>query len=86
MHPLHLRVPVAVVENDGVCGDEVDAQPSRPRRDQVDKIFASGGVESSDIETPLNTARFSVQSRVAVPSSGAVLFEDVEHGGELGED
>ncbi len=43
-----LRVPVAVKNDDGVGGGEIDAQAARPRRQQEAKVLRAGRVEVID--------------------------------------
>ena len=46
---IHLRVPVAVVEDDDVCGVEVDAEAARPRAQHEDELGAALGVVLLDL-------------------------------------
>ncbi len=82
----YLRVPVRVVEDDGVGRGEVHAHAARARGDEEDEEVGPGGVEAAQVEAALHAVGGAVEARVLVAAEEAVVLQDVEHGGELREE
>jgi hypothetical protein len=71
---VHLRVPVAVVEDDDVGSREVDAQAARARREQEAKLLAAVRVERVDHVLAVLARRVAVDAAVLVrPAREAAL-------------
>mmetsp|Transcript_30860 Transcript_30860/g.73325 ORF Transcript_30860/g.73325 Transcript_30860/m.73325 type:complete len:377 (-) Transcript_30860:2759-3889(-) len=85
---LHVAVgvEVRVVQNDRICGREVDALPARARREQEHEHCPVLIVELVDEALALVARDVSVDPHVRVSEEGEELLEDVEHRGELRED
>ena len=83
---VHLRVPVAVVDDDGIGGGEVDTQTSGAGGEEEDKLLRAGGVVRVDHVLARVPVGVTVDAAVLVPAEEEVILEDVEEAGHLGED
>ena len=82
---VHSGVPVAVIEDDGVCRGEVDAQPPRPgaQQEHEDVIAA---LEVGHHVPPLRDLAAAIQPDVGVLPVAHELLQQVDHPGHLGVD
>mmetsp|Transcript_16565 Transcript_16565/g.57911 ORF Transcript_16565/g.57911 Transcript_16565/m.57911 type:complete len:886 (+) Transcript_16565:420-3077(+) len=83
---VHLRVPVAVVEDDDVGRGEVDAEPAGARGQQEHEAVALVLRVAVDGLLPQVARDGTVQALVHVAAEAQVLLERVEHLDELRED
>ena len=81
-----LRVPIRVIQDDSVGGEQVDAQPARASREHEDEDVRAGRVERRHHLLALFSGRAAVEPAVLVATIEAIVFEDVEHLGHGGED
>mmetsp|Transcript_8505 Transcript_8505/g.28977 ORF Transcript_8505/g.28977 Transcript_8505/m.28977 type:complete len:798 (+) Transcript_8505:345-2738(+) len=83
---VRLGVPVRVVEDHRVRRLEVDAEAPGARGEEEDKLVRALLVEGVDGVLALLAARVAVDAAVGELLGVAVVLEDVQHAGHLGED
>ena len=57
-----VRVPVRVIDDDGICRSQVNSQTPSPGREQEYKLFRGGGVEAIDTTLSLGSSNVSINS------------------------
>ena len=82
---IHLRVPVRVVQDAGVCSLEIDPQAASTGVEDVDENVRAGAVEKGNVDPALDAVRGAVHAPVLVASHVQVVLNDVKHNVELGE-
>eukprot|EP00047_Mylnosiga_fluctuans_P024189 m.154711 g.154711 ORF g.154711 m.154711 type:complete len:714 (-) comp9794_c1_seq1:2621-4762(-) len=81
-----LGIPVAVEENDRVCGREVDTETARPRRQQKAEVHRIRRVEVVDGLATNVGGDAAVEALERVAAQAQVHCQDVEHHDHLRED
>mmetsp|Transcript_47611 Transcript_47611/g.79829 ORF Transcript_47611/g.79829 Transcript_47611/m.79829 type:complete len:768 (+) Transcript_47611:2909-5212(+) len=82
---VHLGVPVAVVQDHGVGGRQVDAQAPGAGGQHEEEHGAVGGVEALHALVPLEGAGAPVEAVVRVALPDQVVLHDVQHPRHLAE-
>mmetsp|Transcript_8503 Transcript_8503/g.28955 ORF Transcript_8503/g.28955 Transcript_8503/m.28955 type:complete len:795 (+) Transcript_8503:410-2794(+) len=83
---VHLGVPVRVVEDHRVRRGQVDAEPPGAGGEEEDELGGARRVEGLHGLVTRVAARAPVDAAVLVLAPKAVVLEDVQHAGHLGED
>jgi len=81
-----LRIPVAVVDDDGVGGRQVDAEAARPRAQQEHELVAVGLAVAVDGLLALLAANAAVDALVGEALEHQVVLDDVQDADHLRED
>lgn len=79
-----LRIPVAVIEDNGVSSHEVEADAAGAGGEEEDEGL--GVLEARDGAPPLLAAHRAVEALVGVAAPGEVVLENVQGGGALAEE
>mmetsp|Transcript_8046 Transcript_8046/g.19965 ORF Transcript_8046/g.19965 Transcript_8046/m.19965 type:complete len:209 (-) Transcript_8046:1229-1855(-) len=83
---VHLRVPVAIVDNDRVCGHKVDAQPTGACGEQKDELLAAISIVCVDHVLAVVARGVAVDAAVLVLAVDKVVLQNIQQPGHLGED
>jgi len=76
---IHLRVPVAVIDDDCVRAGQVDTKATWPRAKQEHEIFAFRAVELFNAFVPMQQARFTINSGELEFPICAEILKNVKH-------
>jgi hypothetical protein len=78
-----VRVPVRVVDNDGVSCHQIDAQTTSTRGEQEDEALGGLAVEVVHHQLAVTPPRVAVQAVVLPAAQQQVVLHDVEHSRHL---
>jgi len=83
---IHLRVPVAIIDDHGVCGSEINTESTSSCAQEKDELRGVICRELADLLVARVHIGIAVNAAVLELAEIAVVFEDVEHHGHLRED
>mmetsp|Transcript_44997 Transcript_44997/g.74558 ORF Transcript_44997/g.74558 Transcript_44997/m.74558 type:complete len:441 (-) Transcript_44997:289-1611(-) len=83
---IHLRVPIAIVDDDDIRRLQIDAETASTRRQQEHKQLALGRIKLIHRRLSIFARRTAINPAIVMLSNGAIIFQDIQNARHLTED